>query len=168
MPSLQASAATVNYTAFDIADSTPGQDLWRYDYLISGSFGAFDTLSLEYADSLYAQLALTTPPTTLDAAPVVTGGFPAGSPSLLQLTAFSANAALSDAASVTFVWLGLGKPGSQPFSVDTDLGVNLQTSRTTLTPAAGAVPEPASAGLVAAALAGLAITRRRASPAARR
>ena len=121
---------------------------------IGGAFAAFDTLSVEFASGPYGQLGLSTPPAVLDAQPILIG-LP-GTSSLLMLTATSATPALTDSASVSFVWHGAGLPGSQPFSVVSDAGPVLQTGATTL---AAAVPEPAAWGLLLVGLAGLSCRR---------
>lgn len=41
-----AQAATITYTATNLADVTPGEDLWRYDYVVSGG----DFLHSEFFD----------------------------------------------------------------------------------------------------------------------
>lgn len=132
-----AGAVSVSYLPVAVA----GQNLWSYDYTIAGTFGAGDILTIEFPDTLYdpASLTLSAPPATLDALSILPAVTP-GTSSLLQLTAPTAASALTDHASVTFVWLGAGTPANQPFSVESDLGALLGSGNTVV---AAAVPEPA-------------------------
>src|SRR2546426_885314 len=48
---------TIFYQATDLADTTPGQDLWRYNYVVSGfSFQANQGFSVFFAPLAFTQL----------------------------------------------------------------------------------------------------------------
>lgn len=151
-----AAAATVVYGAVDLPDAVAGDDLWRYEYTISGAFAAFDTLTIEFASGLHEQVDLTIPPATLLAQPIV-AGFP-GASTLLMVTAMSDLSFVIDTAAVTFVWRGTGTPGAQDFSVADDNSDVYQVGVTRLFGAA--VPEPATWALLLATLAPGALARR--------
>lgn len=154
---MPAQAASVVYSAVDLPDAVAGEDLWQYEYTITGAFAAFDTLTIEFAHGLYDQLDLTIATAVLDAQPPL-AGFP-GADSLLQFTALSAHASLVDSAAVSFVWLGTGTPGAQTYSVADEFGNVYQNSVTRLEGAQQAVPEPATLALLLAVLLPGALTR---------
>jgi hypothetical protein len=161
--STEAHSATILFQATNLVDTTPGEDLWRYTYVVSGlSFPenvAFETL---FDHTLYSELE--------DPPPFVNGDWSilslqpdpllqdAGRYSALALVA---GASLADPFSLTFVWLGdpLTPPGSQPFEIaEFDAQGNfvrtLETGQT-------AVPEPGTLVLVAAGLAGFGLFGRK-------
>ncbi|HBY63046.1 MAG TPA: hypothetical protein DEH78_24760, partial [Solibacterales bacterium] len=53
-----AHAAVIHYVAHDLADVVPGEDLWRYEYTVSGEFFAqFEFFEIYFDASLFASLA---------------------------------------------------------------------------------------------------------------
>lgn len=152
-----AHAATVAYSAVDLPDTVVGEDLWQYEYTITGAFAAFDTLTLDFAYGLYDQLDLTIPTAVLDAQPPLPG-FP-GANGLLQFTALASYAALVDSAAVSFVWLGTGTPGAQDYTVADEFGNVYQSGITRLEGAQQPVPEPATLALLLATLLPVALRR---------
>lgn len=150
-------AVTVGYVAVDLPDVVIGQDLWRYDYAIGGSFAAYDTLTLEFAATGYDLLSVIASPPGLSAAPPVQPDAGSGFSGLVMLTASPAAVSLTAApASVSFVWLGGGTPGAQPFTVEDEFLAPIQSGTTVL-----AVPEPDSWALWFAGVPLLVMARRR-------
>lgn len=158
-----AQAVGVSYLATDLADTTPGQDLWAIDYTVSGPLANFESINLLFSPDLYGEIgsAVSGNPSALEVAPPVQPD--AGN----VLDGFVGITALADHAAgpigivnVSFVWLGAGRPGAQTFEIlDTSFNV-VGTAQTV----AGVVPEPAAAWLMVAGLAavGTRAARRRA------
>ena len=138
---------TISYQATDIADLSPGEDLWHYDYAITGPLGSFESINLLFSPNLWA---LTLGP----ADPVFAPGFPIdpdpglGADGRVTLTAMSALGAADKAlAGVSFVWLGgPGGPGAQAFEhLDDAFGVaGTGADHRRVSP----IPEPSSLALM--------------------
>lgn len=156
-------AAMFHYVATDLTDTTPGEDLWRYDYQVSDmSFLAGYGFSIEFELARYT--GLQDPPAQ------VNGDW---SPTVLQPDAFFGdngvydaianvvNASLADLFSLTFVWLGgSGQiPGSQPFIIYDDAFTTIEEGTTV---AAKTVPVLAPWALMLLAAPYLWMRRRRA------
>ncbi|MGS0757516.1 hypothetical protein ACVBEH_24435, partial [Roseateles sp. GG27B] len=111
---------TASFVATDLVDSVAGQDLWRYDYTVSGPIDANWLMNLLFSPTKYANLVSQTADSNLTLLPDVQPdtGLPADG-----IVQFSLNNALlaADAAalSVEFIWLGAAgsAPGAQPFEV---------------------------------------------------
>lgn len=159
-PAAQA-AFEITYAAADLVDSEPGEDLWQYDYFVSGhDFEEFEFFEILFPKTFYTELA------------------PAPAPGW-DLLVFADDPFFSDASftatalgptsgpqtfSVAFVWLGEElTPGSQQFTL---FGADAGIATTGFTAPAGdieAIPEPDTALLLAAGavLAGAVGWRRR-------
>jgi hypothetical protein len=157
-------AATVEFVATDLPDVT-AEDLWRYDYRVSGrSFLQFEFFDIYFDPLLYRNLAneslagpdwdvaILQQPNPLNLPPFDRGMFDA--------FALVDGPSLTGTFSVSFAYLGSGRPGSQPFDIF-DAGSNLVESGFT-TPAPSAVPEPSTFLLVLPALAAASLKFRRA------
>ena len=54
---LSAPAATITFNAANLADTTPGQDLWQYSYTVSGvTFGNGEGFSISFDRTLFTSL----------------------------------------------------------------------------------------------------------------
>jgi hypothetical protein len=165
-----AHAIVVTFEATDLADTTPGDDLWRYVYAVSDFSPASDVaVETLFDETLYRSLE--------DPAPGVTGW------DILTLQpdttlpdvgrysalALSDGASLTEPFQLTFVWLGGPgtAPGSQPFEVNSfdAQGGFLDTLATGFTTPAtpSAVPLPATLALVLTGLLGVRLLRPRAN-----
>lgn len=114
----QSQAATLQYETVDLPDLVIGQDLWRYDYRVTGSFETFGGLNLLYDPAKY--LALSDPQPSPSAnwdVSVVSPNTALPAPGLFGATRLTDAPALNEALSVQFIWLGSGRPGAQPYEV---------------------------------------------------
>ena len=163
-----AQATTIAYTASNLPDIVPGEDLWRYDYMVSDrsflqseffdiyfSSALFGTLTAGPAPNADWDVAILQQPEPLNLPPFDRGMF----------DAFALNDApsLSGAFSVSFVFLGPGTPGSQEFDIF-NANFELVESGNTSVPVPGdiVVPEPSTAALFLFGLVACAFhTRRR-------
>ena len=163
-PLATADAATITFVATDLADVLPGEDLWRYEYVVSGfDFLENQGFSIEFDDSLYSDLEDPPPPVSPDWDIISLQpdpGVPA--PGLYDALALTDHASLGQTFGLTFVWLGGAAqvPGAQPFTISQFdaagalLGV-LDSGST------AAVPEPSTMLLLGSALALSRLRRRR-------
>ena len=156
-------ASTVEFLAIDLTDTTPGEDLWRYDYTVTGSFQQAWFFDVLFDASLYRTLKDPSAP-NLDWDAIILqqpnpGELPPFDRGIFDAFALINNPSLSGSFSVSFIYLGPGTPGSQMFEVF-DAGANsVETGLTS--PLAGEVPEPATAALVGFGLIACAILYRR-------
>jgi hypothetical protein len=144
----------------DLADTSPGQDLWRYDYTVSGrTFLQSEFFDIFFSSTLYATLTSPTGPSAdWDVAILqqpTPGNLPPFDRGMFDAFALTANPSLSGVFSVNFVYLGGGTPGSQPFVIF-DASANIVESGVTSV-AGTTVPEPSmsipfSFGLIAWAI----------------
>ena len=157
-------AATMIFTAADLADATPGQDLWEYRYTVSDlTLTAGQGFTIFFDFHLYKLLQI--PPPFLNAdfdLLVVERDLALSSNGFYDAQALRNAPSLADPFRVQFVWLGTGTPGAQPYTVhDTDFSTLSQGQTTN-------VPEPTSLALLLAAATLLARqSRAGASPATR-
>jgi hypothetical protein len=160
----RAEAAPITYVATDLVDVNPGEDLWQYTYDATGL--GFSTpgqgFTIYYNYTLYSSLAhVSSPPnwSPLIAQPDPTfslDGF---------FDAFLTSPGAAAPFIVNFVWLGSGKPGSQPYDVYTVDPNNPNggflsgpTPAGNTVPANAAVPEPGTMVLMGSGV--LALARR--------
>ena len=151
-----AHAIVVSYHSIDLADVTPGSDLWRYSYLIDDfAFQQNQGFTVFFDWHLYSMLQ--SPP------PVPNGDWDVlsvqpdsglNSNGFYDGQALVNGASLADPFTIEFVWLGTGTPGPQPFTVyDTDFSTIAQGQTV--------APEPSSAALLFTAIGGLVWRKRR-------
>ena len=150
-----ASAVTITYQVTDLPDVVAGEDLWKYSYTVSGSFGAFGGFNILFTPTLYKSLE--NPPPAVNGDWLVSTTEPdAGLPAdgLYSATALVSNPSLADPFTVSFVWLGRGNPGAQPFEVFDDTFAVLEIGQTQL-PGPAQAPLPGTAALLCLGLLGL-------------
>ena len=165
----QADALTIRFESVNIADVTTGEDLRQIRYHVSGDINgspiqADQGFAIGFGLSLYRDLQDPPPPVNADWDELVLQpdpGIPDGG--TYDALALIDDPSLSDPFVLTFVWLGAGAPGSQPFTVNQfDAGGNLvavlQTGVTQ--PFQQAVPEPATSAVIGAGVVALASLRR--------
>lgn len=113
------SGATIQYLATDLADTTPGQDLWRYDYTVGGfNFQQNQGFSVFFNHTLYTGLQNPPPPVNADWNVLsVQPDVGLAQPGYYDAQAVNNMPSLSDPFTVNFVWLGQGAPDSQPFTI---------------------------------------------------
>lgn len=156
---LPAAAATaISFQLVDLTDIAPDQDLWRYDYRITGGFAQFSSIEILYPAPQVASIT-----------PVVPSPNPGWDISVIQpiagipadgiytLVALSDSPALASAFQATFVWKGPGIPATQAFNV-MDGSFSLLESGTTVPTA---IPEPALFAQLALGLVLIAVRLRR-------
>ena len=110
-------AILIEYEALDLANTTPGADLWQYNYYVSDhdfltsqgftvwfDLGLYDNLVPVSASPDWNALAAQPDPLLPDA------GF-------YDASAQVDHASLTDFFNVQFTWLGTGAPGSQAFDL---------------------------------------------------
>ena len=143
-------AGSITYEATNLADVTPGEDLWQYRYVLSGftfglhfGFDVFFPLSDGY---LFGDIK-NTPPSNTEWDTIALQPDPAlPDDGRYDALALVANASLADAFIVDFIWRGTGIPGSQPFEIFGDTFTVIDEGRTV--PAGGTTPIPEPATLL--------------------
>jgi len=147
-----ARGASISYQATDLPDTVPGQDLWQYQYSLSGT-------SLSAGEGFDVFFALADGYQFGDLVDPLTG--PSGEWDVLAIQAdpglpadgiFDAVAIVNDPISTApftaaFIWRGTGTPGAQHFEIF--------DSSFTVTESGTTAPEPTATALVLVALASL-------------
>ena len=163
-----AEALSIKFESVDLADVTPGEDLRQFRYHVSGDVNgsplqADQGFTIGFAQALYRALQDPPPPVNADWDVLVLQPDP-GIPDdgVYDALALIDDPSLADPFVVSFVWLGAGAPGAQPFAVNQfDVAANLvsvlQVGVTE--PLGQAVPEPVTSAWLAVGFAALASLR---------
>ncbi len=158
-----ASPIQISYVATDLADVVIGEDLWRYDYFVSGfAFSTEQGFAVYFDHALYASLQDPPPAVNADWDPLTFQPDAAlASPGAYDALALVAGASLADPFPVAFVWLGGPQtPGSQPFDLyELDAGLLTTLESGTTVPLGQPIPEPATVALLAIGAGGAAWRR---------
>ena len=143
-----AQAIAISYTAIDIPDIVPGEDLWTYKYQVTdASFASGEGFSIFFDPALYGMVEVNPPPVNGDWDILTTQPSTAlPAPGIYDALALIDGPSLADPFQVSFTWLGKGAPGAQSF-VRYDAGFTTIASGTTVP-----VPEPSTLSLMLAAL----------------
>ena len=150
-------AATVIFEATNLADTTPGEDLWQYSYTPGDfAFAASQGFTIVFDRTLFSQLQ--SPPPFVNAdwdAISLQPDLLLGSDGFYDALALRNAPSLADPFKVKVVWLGTGVPASQPFAIyDTNFQPLVQGQTTS-------VPEPGALALLLAAQGATVICNRR-------
>ncbi len=129
-----ASAISITYTATNLPDSTVGDDLWQYTYLVEDNEFAVDNgFSILFDHTKYSQLENPAPTVnadwdilTLEPDPLLPDDGVYDALSLVN------SPSLSDVFSLNFIWSGVGTPESQPFELFDDSFAIITTGNTAL------------------------------------
>jgi hypothetical protein len=161
-----AQATVISFEATDLIDQIAGEDLWLYRYLVSDrDFLAFQGFSTYFDPAFYDLESDQNPNPQVNADWDVLIldtdlGLPDGG--IYDALALTDHASLADPFVVTFVWLGTGAPGSQPFTINQfDAEGNISFIEEGQTTPARPVPEPSTLLLISTAAAALGARRRR-------
>jgi hypothetical protein len=140
-------ATTIEFEVTDLPDDPAGEDLWRYSYRVSDfDFDSDFGFSIFFDYELYGSLR-EAEPVNADWDVLLIQADPAlRDDGIYDALALSDNASLGDSFAMTFVWLGPGSPGPQPFEVYGPGFEILETGTTRLT------PEPAAGLLIVVGL----------------
>ncbi|EHR73630.1 PEP-CTERM putative exosortase interaction domain-containing protein [Burkholderiales bacterium JOSHI_001] len=143
---------TITGVATNLADTTPGQDLWRLDFNIAGAMASGEFVNFALSSGLFSNVAQI-------------GATPAGYNANLALPAFfgdSYHYTITDAGSAsvsTPVALSVVRIGALPGTIAYATNTNASGfGNVALTSAP--VPEPATYGLMALGLAAMGLRRR--------
>ena len=145
---------TFRFEVVDLADTTPGQDLWEYSYQVSGlTLTAGQGFTIFSDVNLYALLQSLPPFVNADwDAITVQPDLALHSNGFYDALALRDSPSFADPFKLRFVWLGTGTPGAQPFTVyNADFSTQIQGQTSS-------VPEPSALALL---LQGAAIFNRR-------
>jgi hypothetical protein len=162
--SSQALPTTIEY---EVLNLTPGQDLWQYNYFVSGTtFAANEGFTIFFDYHNFSNLQ--------NPQPTASPGWNAivlqPDPNLPDNGAYDALALVSNPSLMTtfqvqFDWLGSGTPGSQPFTINQfnsagNLVAVLETGNTVPVPVTSTVPEPGAGLLFITGIGALLLLRR--------
>ncbi len=111
-------ATTISFTATNLPDAIPGMDLWRYDYLVTGDFSAFEGFNLLFDPSLYQDLQNPPPmPSPSWTAYTIQPVSAQSADGILSESVTVNTSSVKSALSLQFVWRGAQgtRPGAQAF-----------------------------------------------------
>lgn len=152
-----AKAVTIGFSATDLPDVSPGENLYRYDYTLDGfPFSAGFGFSVQFTPTLFALLQ-SPPPATGSEWDIISLQPDVGLPDdgLYDARTLVSSPSQLSGFSVEFVWLGSSDPGAQPFTVYNASFAPIESGQTV------PVQEPSTLTLFAASLVGLGAQVRR-------
>ena len=160
VPASSSRAATIVYSATNVADTTPGQDLWEYSYGVSlANFAAGEGFTLTFDRSKYKLLQSPPPIVNSDWDSItIQPDLALNSDGFYDALALRSAPSLADPFKVRFVWLASGAPGAQPFTVHDRNFVVVSQGQT------AAVPEPSTRLLMFCIPAAVLLSRRESRP----
>ena len=145
---LPGQAATIIYTATDVADSTPGEDIWQYSYTPGDFvFTVGQGFTIVFDRTLFSQIQ--SPPTFVNSdwdLLTIQRDQPLASDGFYDALALRNAPSLADPFQVKVVWLGTGAPATQPFTIYDANFQPIAQGQTT------SVPEPSALALLFTAL----------------
>lgn len=113
------SGPVILFQATDLADTTAGQNLWQYSYLVSGfNFQANQGFSIFFDHQSY--LGLQSPPPAVGPDWNILSVQPdlvLGQPGYYDALALQNNPSLANPFVIDFIWQGGDTPGAQPFTI---------------------------------------------------
>ncbi len=150
------------FEVVDLADTTPGQDLWEYSYVVSGlTLTANQGFTIFFDLSLYTLLQNPPPFVNADFSLLVAQpDLALNSNGFYDALALRDNPSFADPFKLRVVWLGTGSttPGAQPYTVyNADFTTQSQGQTTN-------VPEPSALALVCSGIALASMRVRRRTP----
>lgn len=147
-------AEVITFTTTDLADATPGEDLWRYSYHVSDYvFGNGEGFTITFDRTLFTQLQ--SPPPLINSdweALTLQPDLALSSDGFYDALALRAAPSLVDDFTLSVVWLGAGTPGAQPFVIYDSSFAPIAQGQT--------VPEPGISILIVAGFVALGAGRR--------
>ncbi len=149
--------AAIQYQAIDLPDIVGGQDLWEYQYTVTGTFGQFAGFNVLFDSALFANLQDPPPAVNADWSVSTTQPIPALlADGLYQASANQDAPSLAGPFKIQFTRLTDALPGSQSYElVDADFNV----TGTFATVPAAPIPEPATWAMLGVGLAALGFGR---------
>lgn len=150
-------ATLVEYRATDLVDVVPGEDLWLYEYFLSGrSFLADQGFSIYFDWMRFANLQVPPPPVADWDLLTLQPDLALPADGFFDGLALLDGASLASPFSVSFIWLGGAglAPGSQAFEVyDLTGGFRVIERGRTVALGTMPVPEPSTLPLLGSGLA---------------
>ena len=151
LSALAAHAGTIEYVPTNLPDVTSGEDLWRYDYTVSGfAFLQSEFFDIYFSPALYSTLAAEPAPNAdwdvLVLEQPRPGILPPFDRGIFDSFVLTDGPSLSGVFSVSFIYLGSGTPGAQEFEVFDGLSNTIETGFTRAP--AGTIPEPSTFALL--------------------
>ena len=148
-------ATTIEFEATDLADVNAGEDLWHYSYRVSDFvFDSDSGFTIFFDYQLYGPLLAAEFVNADWDVLMIQPDLALADDGFYDALAQSDDASLADSFAMTFVWLGPGSPGAQPFEV---YGPGFETLETGTT---APIPEPTTALLILVGLLLFPLTRR--------
>lgn len=140
-PGIAKAAASFDYAAVDLPDTTPGEDRWRLTYRAGGhNFLVGQGFSIQFDSEFFKSLKNPSGAAVADWDTLLIQPDPGlGSPGFYDLQALTGSPSINELFVIEVIWLGPGKPGPQTFTIYNSNLATLQTGQTT--PVVGTIPD---------------------------